>query len=1294
MSIISLLYDGYEIIQDTILADATFESQADGHPGVCRFRVKDAGQIDAEQYGFDSPRFPAGDGGVSTLGVFHAGLTIELRIDSQLVWAGVTTTVSREYAFDAENTSSPGTHQRFWVIEGVDWNVLFTKRMVWNVASPTDPIPTFTGTENDGDVVKQIMSQYMDLADDGISDLGVMNVGPLSPYGEPFNAATPGDPWGQVMDRITAAAGAIYYIDPDKVLQYADVEIPTAPYRLSDQPSSLDNAIGVRDFQILSSGTELANDALVWGAGQGTSEMVFSRVEDAASQNEYGRFQWADFRSDMWLQDTVDRRAASYIYGSPTSQRGHNEPQIAVEATVFTPGFRVGQVVEVYSAVFELDATLNLPYEAMGGTVSPNLANFMEAIAHFESHENYTSQNHRSFAYGKYQIMPGNWRTWGPLALGLPMSSGVAHGSIPPSSWYPEPTPSNQETVAAWRMQKLYDNKGDWRRVAAAWRSGTGVANRQPAQWSRGTITYVNNICGRLGFAPITNATVLPERLDIDEPEEADDAILQVIPGQLIIPIRKMRITFPTPTDAMYRLYMSHRPDVPFFMVDPYPTPPGTPPGWPPIDDQWITEVFPAPVRSPGFAPPVDEENPVINLIMQDHILSISKNEDGEHVGGGGCWSSVGIKNGFLANIPWTEATCGGIGPGAYHKYEHTENWHEMIDPGTLREWIVSNGYPYEVVIGTKNVSGYVPGITIRIAYGDPAPGRFGTGDHIATLVNPSPHHADDAPATRNVDFGSVVIPAAKFDSDQSMWLVTSPAWRCEEGGYYCDPVYNNGPAACIAIGPRCTGEGNSGVVSLTGFGVNSTRALYTAPTGGDPDSGVAWFDSDGSTTYYRTQYPYVPGSLSVVWQGSLAAHTETDPPNGIFALPAEIYGAEEFITVRYLRAGVETTPPPPGEWPPGGQPPPDPNDPTLPSDPEPGDDPADPGTPTGNAVEAVVRMAFDYIGTPYKLGAEQTNLVDCSGLIHRIFTDTGYGSLVGYTRKLAAGYTRYFANKGRFTRDLSRARRGDLISWWNGTRVTHIGIYVGNGYCISALIPPYGVRRHRTLGIPTPFYGVSLVDYPADTRNGGDPAVGDDDDPEDSPPAGEEPPPQTQQTVPYRPAAQRQFGWGTVYDGANCNMACAAMALDRHTLGEHTATQGNPLNTPPNQRLYSGSTNMQGTGHEDTATAWSNGWNETYVNPGPMTWSTFVSNVQSGRGAIVFGRYDQMADSYRKSLTFDGPHAIYINEMLGDGSFRGHDPLVGYSIVYPYTVLQTYALSYYGNGYISAGFTKVTPNI
>ena len=62
-----------------------------------------------------------------------------------------------------------------------------------------------------------------------------------------------------------------------------------------------------------------------------------------------------------------------------------------------------------------------------------------------------------------------------------------------------------------------------------------------------------------------------------------------------------------------------------------------------------------------------------------------------------------------------------------------------------------------------------------------------------------------------------------------------------------------------------------------------------------------------------------------------------------------------------------------------------------------------------------------------------------------------------------AAGYYRWFKNRGLLA---GRGHVGDLV-WWkkNGT-IKHIGIYIGGGYAVSALVNPWGVRKHTVRGI------------------------------------------------------------------------------------------------------------------------------------------------------------------------------------------------------------------------------------
>lgn len=491
MSVISLTYNGVEIIDDVIIADAEFESQSNGAAGLCRFRIKD-------------------DGHAYERGYFKAGGVLNLRIDGELVWGGWVMSVGVAYAFPVDNTVDPEATPRFYVIEGADWNVLFTRRFIHG----TDPIAdmaTYPGDMQDGDVVRDIIANYTDLLSDGISLDGIRNVGPVSAFGgEEFRPGNQGDPLIKAMTLIVQSNGAIFYIDPNKVFQYRDVEIPTAVFALSDQPALDPPAVGYREMRISFNAQQMANDALVWGAGMGSDEMVFARVTDIESTDLFGTFQWADIKSDVWQEPTVRAMAQSYIYGSATSTRGHRIPLPEVQCVIYQPGLYVGQVVDFISHIFDDDGLEGVVITDPVGTVPANLANFMARIRHIESNGNYSAQNRSSGAYGAYQIMPGNWAAWATEALGYPRSSGISGKAIDPSSWFPPPTQANQDAVATFRFTRAYTWLADWRRIAAMWRSGGSVAVRQPYEWSRGTILYVNHATVPLGYPAVTTTTILP----------------------------------------------------------------------------------------------------------------------------------------------------------------------------------------------------------------------------------------------------------------------------------------------------------------------------------------------------------------------------------------------------------------------------------------------------------------------------------------------------------------------------------------------------------------------------------------------------------------------------------------------------------------------------------------------------------------------------------------------------------------------------------------------------------------
>jgi cell wall-associated NlpC family hydrolase len=112
---------------------------------------------------------------------------------------------------------------------------------------------------------------------------------------------------------------------------------------------------------------------------------------------------------------------------------------------------------------------------------------------------------------------------------------------------------------------------------------------------------------------------------------------------------------------------------------------------------------------------------------------------------------------------------------------------------------------------------------------------------------------------------------------------------------------------------------------------------------------------------------------------------------------------------------------------------------------------------------EAVIAAAMDYLNHPYQMGGEGPRAFDCSGLVYRAFSDAGELPRIGGMRLRAAGYMQYFVSRGRFSRNSGDAQRGDLVIYNNGE---HIGIYLGNGRVISALINPWGVSIHSLHGV------------------------------------------------------------------------------------------------------------------------------------------------------------------------------------------------------------------------------------
>lgn len=106
---------------------------------------------------------------------------------------------------------------------------------------------------------------------------------------------------------------------------------------------------------------------------------------------------------------------------------------------------------------------------------SPEIDRFLYALSQVESGGRYDARNKHSGAYGRYQIMPFNWKPWAKKYI------GTSHA---------KQTARKQEYVARGKILDLYRWLGSWRRVAYWWLTGKS----KTSNWSKPAKRYVNNV--------------------------------------------------------------------------------------------------------------------------------------------------------------------------------------------------------------------------------------------------------------------------------------------------------------------------------------------------------------------------------------------------------------------------------------------------------------------------------------------------------------------------------------------------------------------------------------------------------------------------------------------------------------------------------------------------------------------------------------------------------------------------------------------------------------------------------
>ena len=127
-----------------------------------------------------------------------------------------------------------------------------------------------------------------------------------------------------------------------------------------------------------------------------------------------------------------------------------------------------------------------------------------------------------------------------------------------------------------------------------------------------------------------------------------------------------------------------------------------------------------------------------------------------------------------------------------------------------------------------------------------------------------------------------------------------------------------------------------------------------------------------------------------------------------------------------------------------------------------------DPSPPSATAAadvvpasSVVIAFARSHLRARYRHFGTGPSSFDCSGLMWRVFKEAGLSGKV--TSRSARGI--YVSYRARGLASRRNPQVGDLVVWGRGS---HVGVYIGHGYAISALVQ--GVRVHRIRAMFTPF--------------------------------------------------------------------------------------------------------------------------------------------------------------------------------------------------------------------------------
>lgn len=355
-----ITYNGTDITSYVLFQSCSFEVQFSAIAGSFEITLKDEARA---------------------LGPFVTGKEVTLSVDGTLMFGGYVMQVGRKFAFpvDSIRDGVQGVKTRQWVLRGVDYNILFDKRVLRRGTADSGPgflkqLPGWYNDDMAGWIIREWLPSYIDHTGFDLStDVDDVDyVIPWSHKHKQVAAMQQGTPWRKVMEDLTQFTGAIWYLQPNKRLFHKAIESSQSKWGFSDVPNRLPISAGgstwqgatygFRELDATEDGSYIVNDALIWGGSEWAGESggtVFARRQNDDSIAKHHRWQLGEthFGEDGYgIQAGVDTRAEVIVEGTKSGREdqqygfrypqwqfrfawfGHDVPMIGGVRQHLTPG--------------------------------------------------------------------------------------------------------------------------------------------------------------------------------------------------------------------------------------------------------------------------------------------------------------------------------------------------------------------------------------------------------------------------------------------------------------------------------------------------------------------------------------------------------------------------------------------------------------------------------------------------------------------------------------------------------------------------------------------------------------------------------------------------------------------------------------------------------------------------------------------------------------------------------------------------------------------------------------------